>query len=92
MGHTSSLRTFLKGCKDGMRLFGQNIALIVNTLLLIVVYALGVGLTSLIAKMAGKHFLEMELKKDRKKKGGQKSYWQDLNLKKRPMEEYYRQF
>jgi len=48
---------FLKGCREGMHLFGQNIALIINTILLTAVYVLGVGMTSLIAKMASRHFL-----------------------------------
>ncbi len=78
------IKTFLKGAKEGMSLFGQNIALIVNTFLLFMVYLVGVGMTSLIAKLVGKHFLDMKKKKD--------TYWKDFNLKKKPIEEYYRQF
>ncbi len=78
---------FLMGCKEGMHLFGQNLALIVNTILLSAVYLIGVGPTSLIARLVGKRFLETKLRK-----GKNDSYWQDLSLKKRPMEEYYRQF
>jgi len=83
----SSLRAFLDGCKEGMQLFGHNIALIINTGLLLLVYLIGVGFTSIAAMIAKKHFLEMK-----KKKGAQESYWKDLGLKKKPLEEYYRQF
>ena len=71
--------SFTKGFKD----FGHNITLIINSVLLTVVYVLGVGITSLIARVAGKKFLDTQ-KKD--------SYWEDWDLEKSPEEEYYRQF
>ena len=78
-------RQFYKGFKIGMKNFGENIALIINTILLFFVYLIGVGLTSIVAKIFGKHFLEMKLsKKD--------TYWNNLKLKKKPIKEYYRQF
>ena len=67
-----------------MRGFGQNIAVVINTILLFFVYIIGVGITSMISKIAKKHFLDLKLKKE--------SYWDDLNLKKKKIEEYYRQF
>jgi len=81
---TSKNQRFLIGFKKGMGNFGQNIALIINTILLTLVYLIGVGLTSIFAKIVGKHFLETKLSKD--------SYWSDLNSKKKPIEEFYRQF
>ena len=72
--------TFWKGWINGMHVFGKTIALIVNTLLLCIVYVLGVGITALIAKLMKKHFLQKE------------SGWSELNLKKEPLENYYRQF
>jgi len=82
---TSKNRRFLIGFKKGMSNFGYNIALIINTILLAIVYIIGVGLTFIFAKIFRKHFLETKLsKKD--------TYWHDLNLKKKPIEEYYRQF
>ena len=78
------LKQFFRGFKKGMADFGYNIALIINTVLLTIVYLLGVGLTSIFAKALRKHFLEMKLSND--------SYWSDLNLKKKSMEGYYRQF
>lgn len=79
-----SLKQFFNGLKKGMKEFGHNIAIIVNSVLLTIVYFSGVGLTSLIAKATGKHFLETKAKKG--------SYWHDLNLKKKTLDEYYRQF
>ena len=79
------LKQFFRGFRKGMGYFGHNIAIIINTILLSLVYFLGVGLTSIFAKLSGKHFLETKL-------GKKSTYWSDLNLKKKPMEEYYRQF
>jgi hypothetical protein len=77
---------FFKGIGEGFKEFGQNITLIVNTLLLFLVYILGVGLTSLAAKLFRKHFLDKKVSKK------QKTYWKTLNLKKKNIETYYRQF
>jgi len=78
------LKQFFIGFKKGMAGFGQSISLLINTILLTFVYLLGVGLTSIVAKIVGKHFLDVKLKKG--------TYWSDLNLKKEDIEKYYRQF
>ena len=78
-------KRFFNGFKKGMRKFGNYISLIINTTLLTFVYLIGVGLTSIFAKIIGKHFLEMKISK-------KSTYWSDLNLKKKPIKEYYRQF
>ena len=82
----SYCKNFFKGFKKGTELFGKNISIIVNTALLFIVYIIGVGLTSLIAKLFGKHFMDLKISKKKK------SYWSKLDLKKRPEEEYYRMF
>ncbi len=69
-----------------MHAFGLCIATLVNSVLLGIVYLLGVGVTSCIATIRHKRFLEMKIEKEKK------SYWSDLHLKKKPIEEYYRQF
>ena len=81
----TELRQFFRGFKKGMTNFGQGIALIINSILLTFVYLLGVGLTSIVAKLSRKHFLDMKLSK-------KNSYWSDLGLKKKPLRNYYRQF
>ena len=82
----NSLKQFFRGFKKGMHNFGQNIAIIINSASLLIVYFIGIGLTSIVAKIFGKHFLETKISKK------QESYWSDLNLKKKPIEEYYKQF
>ena len=81
-----SVNHFIKGFKEGMKLFGERIAIIVNSALLLIVYLVGVGLTSIASKLVGKHFLDKKLSKSKD------SYWEDLNLNKKPVDEYYRQF
>lgn len=76
---------FFNGLKKGAEYFGGNIGLLVNSVLLSIAYAIGVGLTHIAAKLVGKHFLDTELSK-----AG--TYWVDLNLKKKETKDYYRQF
>ena len=78
------MNSFFRGWKEGMGQFGHKIAIIINTVLLFVVYIIGVGITAIIARLFGKRFLKTRL--------GKKSYWNDLDLKKQDLEEYYRQF
>ena len=80
------MKLFLIGFKEGFRSFGHVVVNIVNFVLLFFVYFIGVGITALVAKVFGKHFLDLKMNK------GAKSYWMDLNLGKKPQEEYYRQF
>lgn len=78
------MKQFLKEFKKGMKSFGENISIIVNSLLLLVVYFIGVGLTFALAKVFRKSFLDTKFTKE--------SYWSDLNLKNRTIKEHYRQF
>ncbi len=80
------VNNFIEGFKEGQKAFGENFAAIVNLILLSVVYFLGVGGTSITAKIFGKHFLDLRTEKNIK------TYWTELNLKKKEKEEYYRQF
>ncbi|MCK5300191.1 MAG: hypothetical protein KAJ54_03490 [Candidatus Aenigmarchaeota archaeon] len=77
---------FFKEFASGFREFGENITLIVNTILLFIVYLVGSGVSGVTAKLCKKHFFENKISSD------VKSYWSDLNLKKREIDEYYRQF
>lgn len=76
---------FFKGFKRGFKEFGQNTSRIVNTALLSVVYIIGIGIPSIIAKIFRKKFLEKDLLKE-------DTYYSDLNLEKKSKEEYLRQF
>jgi len=77
---------FLKDLKKGQKQFGGDISQVINFILLTIVYFVGVGLTSIFAKLFGKHFLELKIDKN------MESYWSDLNLNKKSIEDYYRQF
>ncbi len=77
---------FIKGFKKGQKEFGESIAIIINSFLLFLVYFIGVGLTSIIAKIFNKHFLDFKINKQAD------TYWTDLNLSKKPVQEYFRQF
>lgn len=79
-------KLFLRSVGKGMKGFGEKITAFVNTALLLLVYIVGVGITSLFARIFRKHFLE---RKTSKKKA---SYWSDLNIKKQEREKYYKQF
>ena len=78
--------SFFKGIKEGFHDFGNGITKIINFILLFLVYFIGVALTSIIAKLFKKHFLNLN------KETSKKSYWKDYNLKKEPIDNYYRQF
>ncbi len=77
---------FSSGFGKGMKQFGLTLSVLVNSFLLLFAYLFGVGLTTLIAKIVGKHFLDLKLDKEKK------SYWSELGLKRKPIREYYRQF
>ena len=79
------LKQFLKGFQKGMYNFSSSISVIINSILLTMVYFIGVGITSVVAKLVDKHFLDIrKIKKD--------TYWSSLNLKNKSIEDYYKQF
>ena len=80
------IKEFFKGFKKGQKEFGENIAIIINSVLLSLVYILGVGPTFIFSKIFGKDFLDLDIEISRN------SYWEELNLNKKDIEEYYRQF
>ncbi len=82
----SNVSSFFKGLKQGMILFGHTIAGIINAILLSIVYVMGVGVTSIIAKLCKKHFLELKPKKE------VKTYWDNLDIKTKTKQDYLRQF
>ena len=75
-------------CKEIKKVFKEFVEIIngiINFILLTPTYIIGIGFTSIFAKLVGKHFLDMKLSKE-------KTYWSKLDLKKKPIEKYYRQF
>ncbi|MBD3155411.1 MAG: hypothetical protein GF368_02025 [Candidatus Aenigmarchaeota archaeon] len=63
------IKSFLKGFGKGFKKFGEGVSNVVNFVLLTFVYFIGIGITSLFAKIFGKKFLDM--------KEGEKSYWKN---------------
>lgn len=83
---TKAFLEFYAGFRAGMEKFGMNLAVLVNSVLLLLAYIFGVGLTSYAAKISGKKFLELKPQKDRK------SYWEPLDYSEGEMKDFYRQF
>lgn len=81
-----NIKEILHDFKKGQKAFGEDMAIIINSVLLTCAYFLGIGFTFLLAKLFNKKFLDLEIEKDRK------TYWEDLNLNKLNIKNYYRQF
>ena len=79
-------KVFMDGIKEGQKRFGETISAVINSVLLSIVYFIGVGITFVFARIFRKHFLELKLEKLNE------SYWEELNLRKENMGDYYRQF
>jgi hypothetical protein len=71
--------------KTGFHDFGKYVTNIVNFFLLLIVYFVGVGLSSIINKFSKKKSLDLTSHSN-------KTYWKDYNLKKEKKSNYYRQF
>jgi hypothetical protein len=82
----SGTKQFFNGLKEGMKNFRYNLATLINSILLLIVYFIGVGVTSIVAKLFGKHFLETKISREKE------SYWSDPNLTGKSTETCYRQF
>lgn len=82
----TSGKNFTIGFRTGFERFGNNINLIVNTLLLSTVYFIGVGFTYVVAKLVNKSFLDVATSKKTD------TYWSDLRSNDNTIEECYRLF
>lgn len=77
---------FFRKIKKVIKLLRKQSTKTINFILLFFVYVFGIGTTAIIAKLIGKKFFETKIL-DKKE-----SYWQNTNLKKKSIKEYYRQF
>ena len=80
------LRFFLKGFGKGIKDFGEIFGFVVNSVILLVVYVIGIGFSSILAKLLRK--MCFETKPSEKKS----SYWTHLEIKENDSESFYRQF
>ena len=98
MAKKMAVVSFLSGFKEGFRSFGLCVTAIINTVLLTLTYFFAVALTSLAARAFKKQFLDLSQRDVRAgigqpSSGPKKStYWEELNLYKKDIKEYYRQF
>jgi hypothetical protein len=81
-----SAKGLLGAFRKGFTAFGRDINEIVNFAVLFITYVVGVGITALFARLLRKQFLSI------KKPNKATSYWSNLNRKKHPIDDYYRQF
>jgi len=77
---------FFEGFKEGQKYFAHSISALINAIILSFAYFIGIGLTSMAAKISRKRFLQTTLDSN------SKTYWEDLNLTKKKIEDYYKQF
>ena len=77
---------FLEGFKEGATVTGRKINFLVTTLILSLVFLIGLGPSAVIAKLFRKKFFETKISKDTS------TYWSKLNLESEPIEEYYKQY
>lgn len=66
--------------------FGERTSTVVNTVLLMAVYCLGVGITSILARLMKKKFLDLRIDTNRT------SYWVEIQEAPEKLSRYYRQF
>ncbi len=78
------MTSFLRGLKEGFKEFGLCINSAVTVLVLLFVYIIGVGLTSLFGKLSKKKFLDLKPEKN--------SYWIDVEDSENVIEDYRRSF
>jgi len=82
----SGFKEFFNGVYEGSKLFGYSAANIINSILLAVVYFVGVGPVSVIGRLLGKRFLDLE------KDITPGSYWKERKQEKLSKDDHYRQF
>ncbi|MBS3083554.1 hypothetical protein J4423_02010 [Candidatus Pacearchaeota archaeon] len=82
----SELKSIINEFHQGQKMFGEDIARLVNSVLLTVVYFIGVGITWILTCFNKEEILELKINP------GAGTYWKDINLTTKPIKEYYRQF
>ncbi len=80
------IASFFVGTGQGIKSFGENIQTLVNTILLSAVYFVGVGVAWLMCKISKRTFFAGKPNQEIK------TYWEALDLKKKPIERYQKQF
>lgn len=71
---------------NGFKSFGLNFNALINLIVLSLVYLIGIGPSSVVAKVLGKHFLELKSSPQRK------SYWVKFDAGAPKISNFLRQF
>lgn len=79
-------RALFQVFQEGFRAGGESISIIINTILLTLLYILGIGATSLGVKIYRKNLLDMKIDTSKH------SYWEDHPVSGANIEDYYKQF
>jgi hypothetical protein len=77
---------FLSDFYKGMCLFGKKVSIFINTILLLIAYVFGIGLTAIIAKLIDKNFLKLRIEKDKT------SYWEETHITDKEVSEFLKQY
>ena len=80
------IQLLFSGIYAGLGKFGSIVSSIINLIFLFIVFVLGIGVVSLIAKLVGKKFLTIKMDKKLN------TYWQDTIMTKRKKEDYLKPF
>lgn len=76
----------LRGLIRVIKQVGKKIGWVVTTILLIVIYLVGIGVSALIAKSIRKHFLKLKPEKDKT------TYWLNKTRTEITLEDFQRSF
>ena len=77
-------KSFFRGFAAGFKQFSHHITNVINFVLLAIVYFIGIGPVSIIAKLFKKHFLTLKSEKP--------SYWSEHKKVSKNIDDYYRTF
>ncbi|MFA5484710.1 MAG: hypothetical protein WC260_00435 [Candidatus Pacearchaeota archaeon] len=80
------MKKFRENIKKRIKKSSKLILLITNTILLTIVYFLGIGITFLIGKLTRKKLFNLDLNKD------EKTYWEKIKEEKKSLEDFYNPF
>lgn len=78
-------RLFLDGFRHGFKSFGMIVTNIVNTVLLLLIYFVGVGFAALITRITSQKLMSVEKKKTN-------SYYKVNKTEKQNIEDFYKQY
>ena len=84
-----SIKQFTIGFRKGMNIFAETMQELIISVFLVGIYVFGVGTMALVAKISGKHFLD--IKNTWQKEAQKQTYWVEKAQVKKDRSEYYRQ-